>query len=139
LVHRTTKWNDCVDCREGLTMDEKGEFVIRRHHAKRAGLHDDLHLDGESWAIPKLVPTQINRRVLAIKTTFHTPEQARFEGTIPDGSYGAGTCEVVDEGEVVFISSSPTHIFFQLHGNHYTGNYYLRRWEGNKWLLWKKP
>ena len=119
-------------------IDEKGEFVIRLHRAKRAGTHMDLHLDGESWAIPKLMPTQINRRVLAIKTAFHSPEQARFEGTIEEG-YGAGESEVVDEGECVFIDRKPGVVFFQLHGIYYAGNYYLRHWEGNKWLLWRRP
>ena len=117
--------------------DQRGEFVIRRHHAKRAGLHDDLHLDGESWAIPKLMPTQINRRVLAIKTAHHSPEQARFEGTIEEG-YGAGTSEIVDEGECIFISRTPNSIFFQLHGSTYAGNWMLRHWEGAKWLLWRR-
>ena len=122
-----------------MTYDERGTFVIRLHHAKRAGTHHDLHLDGESWAIPKLMPTQINRRVLAIKTAHHTPEQARFSGTIPEGSYGAGESEVVDEGEMIIIDRKPGSIFFQLHGSMYTGNWYLRHWEGNKWLLWHKP
>ena len=121
-----------------MTYDDKGEFVVRLHHAKRAGTHMDLHLDGESWAIPKLMPTQINRRVLAIKTAFHSPEQARFEGTIEEG-YGAGTSEVVDEGKMLMISSSPNHRFFHLFSDTHGGNWYLRHWEGVKWLLWRKP
>ena len=121
-------------------MDEKGEFVIRRHHAKRAGLHDDLHLNGESWAVPKGVPTATSQgKRLTIKTAHHTSEQARFEGTIPEGEYGAGESEVVDEGEMIMISSSPTHRFFQLHGNVYRGNYYLRHWRGDHWLIWHRP
>ena len=119
--------------------DEKGEFVLRLHHAKRAGTHHDLHLNGESWAIPKLIPTQINRRVLAIKTAYHDSEQARFSGTIPDGSYGAGESEVVDEGECIFISRTPDSIFFQLHGNFYKGNHMLRHWRNTHWLLWRRP
>ena len=122
-----------------MTYDDKGEFVVRLHHAKRAGTHHDLHLDGESWAIPKLMPTQINRRVLAIKTAYHDHEQARFEGTIPDGQYGAGESEVVDEGEMIIISSSPNHRFFHLFSDVHGGNWYLRHWEGNKWLLWRRP
>jgi len=114
-------------------------FVIRRHEAKRAGLHWDLHLDGESWAVPKGIPTQINRRVLAIKTTHHTPKEAHFEGEIPAGQYGAGTSEVQDEGEMTMISSGPEHRFFQLRGELFEGNYYLRHWKGNKWLLWRRP
>jgi len=120
--------------------DEKGEFVIRLHQAKRAGVHHDLHLNGESWTVPKGVPTATSQgKRLAIKTTHHTSEQARFEGTIPDGQYGAGTSEVIDEGEYILISSSPNHRFFQLHGSVHTGNCYLRHWKDNLWLCWRRP
>jgi len=113
-------------------------FVIRQHKAERAGLHHDLHLDGESWAVPKGVPMSINRRVLAIKTAYHTPEQARFSGVIEEG-YGKGTCEVIDEGELQIRESTPSHIFFQLRGGVYHGDYHLQHWQGNRWLLWKRP
>ena len=113
------------------------EFVIRLHRAERAGTHHDLHLDGESWAVPKGVPTRINIRVLAIKTAYHTPEQARFTGRI-EKVYGRGVSEVVDDGLLTIISSSPTLVSFQLHGELYRGDYYLRHWKGNKWLLWRR-
>jgi len=122
--------------------DEKGEFVLRLHHAERAGLHFDLHLNGESWALPKGLPSKPGIKHLAIKTTYHTPEQARFEGTIPKGEYGAGTSEVVDEGEMIIIDRRPNSIFFQLHGDTITGNYYLLRtprYGKGTWLLWHKP
>jgi len=119
-------------------LDEKGDFVIRLHHAERAGTHHDLHLNGESWAVPKLVPETWGTRVLAIKTAYHTPEQARFSGTIPKGQYGAGTSEVVDEGELQIIRRTPDTIFFKLLGDTYRGNYYLHHWKGNRWLLWKQ-
>lgn len=114
-------------------------FVIRLHHALRAGTHHDLHLNGESWAVPKLVPTTPGVRVLAIKTTYHSPEEARFEGTIPKGQYGAGESEVIDEGELTTHTRNPESIFFQLRGNVFVGNYCLRHWIGNRWLLWKRP
>lgn len=114
------------------------EFVIRLHHAERAGTHQDLHLDGESWAVPKGVPTRINVRVLAIRTAYHSPEQARFIGRIEEG-YGKGTSEVIDDGEYVMISESDNHRYFNLLGNEYRGGYYLRHWKGNYWLLWRKP
>ena len=120
-------------------MNEKGTFVVRRHEAERAGLHYDLHLDGESFAVRKGVPTTSGTKVLAIKTAYHTPSEARFTGTIPKGQYGAGESEVVDEGELTVIERTPTKIFFNLQGNVYRGNYYLIHWEGNKWLLWKRP
>ncbi|MBU1067130.1 3'-phosphoesterase [Patescibacteria group bacterium] len=119
--------------------DEKGEFVIRIHHAERAGLHYDLHLNGESWAIPKGMPSKPGIKHLAIATAYHSPEQARFEGTIPKGQYGAGTTEIVDEGEYILINQTPSSMFFQLHGDMYTGNYYLRHWKGSHWLLWHQP
>jgi len=120
-------------------MNDKGEFVIRLHHAKRAGVHHDLHLDGESWAVPKLVPTAISQgKRLAIRTAYHSPEQARFSGEIEEG-YGAGTSEVADEGEFTIISSSPKHIFLKLYGNTYRGNYYLRYWRDSHWLIWRRP
>jgi len=121
--------------------DVKGEFTLRLHHAERAGNHFDLHLNGESWAVPKGMPSKPNVRVLAIKTAYHTPEQAHFEGTIPKGQYGAGESEVVDEGEMIMIEDTPTKLFFQLLGNTYRGNYFLiktPRYEKSAWLLMKQ-
>jgi len=115
----------------------RSEFVVRLHHAERAGTHHDLHLDGESYAVPKGVPREPGIRVLAIRTTYHTPEEARFSGEIKSG-YGKGTSEVLDEGEMEMISSDPEHRFFQLRGNIFTGNYYLRHWQDKRWLLWKR-
>jgi bifunctional non-homologous end joining protein LigD len=113
------------------------EFVIRIHHALRAGTHEDLHLDGLSFAVPKGVPLSVGPRHLAIKTTYHTPEQARFEGTIPEGEYGAGETHVLDQGSLEIIEQTPTHIFFKLLGDTYRGNYHLRHWTANNWLIWK--
>ena len=112
------------------------EFVIRQHNAKRAGLHHDLHLNGDSWAVPKLVPKSSGQRVLAIKTAYHDPEERRFEGTIAEG-YGAGTSTVVDEGDLLILWRKPNHVFFQLLGEAFRGAYHLRHWIGDKWLLWK--
>ena len=119
------------------------EFIIREHQADRAGHHYDLHLGTDdtflSWAVPKGVPTQINKRVLAIKTAEHSSEGARFTGTIPKGQYGAGETEVLDEGELEMISHSPSHYFFHIMGDLYRGYYYLRHWKDSKWLLWRRP
>lgn len=121
-----------------IATEDRSWFVIRLHHAERAGTHHDLHLDGESWAVPKLVPTKPGVRVLAIKTAYHSPEQARFTGTIPRGQYGAGESEVIDEGELTIIEQTPDGILFNLQGDVYRGNYYLRHWRDNHWLLWKR-
>lgn len=117
-------------------MNRMDEFVIRRHDAKRAGLHHDLHLNGDSWAVPKLVPKASGPKVLAIQTTHHKPEERHFEGTIAEG-YGAGTCTIDDEGTLQIIERKSNHIFFKLLGETYRGNYHLRHWIGSNWLLWK--
>lgn len=120
--------------------DERATFVVRLHHAERAGTHHDFHLDGESWAIPKGMPTAISQgKRLAVKTAHHSHDEARFEGAIPKGQYGAGTCEVIDEGEVIIIDEYPGHYFFNLQGNLFGGNYCLRHWKDNKWLIWRRP
>lgn len=112
-------------------------FTIRLHIAKRAGRHHDLHLNGDSWAIPKGVPTYRGPKVLAIETPHHSPESRHFEGKIPDGQYGAGTSEVIDEGELQIISRKPGYVFFKLLGSKYRGNYHLKHWHSTRWLLWK--
>ena len=122
-------------------MDEKGTFVIRLHHAERAGTHHDLHLDGESFAIPTGMPKTSGTKVLAIATQYHSPTEARFEGTIPKGQYGAGVSEVIDEGELITMSHTPNKITFQLRGDTYRGNYVLiktPRYSKTAWLLIKQ-
>lgn len=113
------------------------EFVVRRHDADRAGTHHDLHLNGESWAVPKGIPNLHTVKVLAIKTLYHSPEGRRFEGIIPKGQYGAGKSQVIDEGELQIIERKPNYLFFKLLGEVYRGNYHLRHWRDTHWLLWK--
>lgn len=118
------------------------QFVIHEHEAKRAGLHHDLRLQVngvmESWAIPKGVPTSASQgRRLAIKMPDHPLEYASFTGEIKEG-YGAGTVDIWDEGEYVVIQSKPDQRWIQLRGDKVAGNYYIRRWKGNHWLIWKQ-
>jgi bifunctional non-homologous end joining protein LigD len=96
-----------------------------------------LHLDGLSFAVPKGVPTSVGNKVLAISTAYHPSEQARFEGRIPKGQYGAGTTHIVDEGSLEVFKRNLDLIYFQLLGETYRGYYYLKHWKGSQWLLWK--
>ena len=75
-------------------------FVIHKHAATR--LHYDFRLQiGEvmpSWAIPKGPTLDNSLKRLAMQTPDHSMEYRTFEGTIDEGTYGAGSVMIWDEG-----------------------------------------
>lgn len=78
-------------------------FIIQKHDATR--LHYDFRLEAEgvlkSWAVPKGLPARVGDRALAIEVEDHPLDYGGFEGTIPEGNYGAGTVMLWDRGVYV--------------------------------------
>jgi len=111
-------------------MNYSSKFIVIKHEAKKAGLHQDFRfkLSGsnkwDSYAVRKGVPTEVGKKVLAVKTTIHTDKEAQFTGVIKNG-YGAGKLTKVDGGSCVILKITPRHIVLDLKGSKFKGLYHL--------------
>ena len=150
--------------REGGDSAARPVFVIQKHDASR--LHYDLRLelDGvlKSWAVPKGPSLDPADKRLAVMVEDHPLEYAGFEGTIPEGEYGAGTVLLWDQGwwEPDLEAMKPTRaqaskqneavdpaaaladgaLKFVLHGKKLKGSWALAQMKGRgdkNWLLIK--
>jgi bifunctional non-homologous end joining protein LigD len=141
-------------------------FVVQKHRATR--LHYDFRLEMEgvlkSWAIPKGPSLDPADKRLAMQVEDHPVSYFDFEGTIPEGNYGAGTVMVWDVGTWEPLSPQPVKgkyvagtdaeaaamlqkgdLKIRLHGQKLKGDFALihikgRRpgSKGTEWLLIKK-
>jgi DNA ligase D-like protein (predicted 3'-phosphoesterase) len=121
-------------------------YVIQKHHASH--LHYDLRLemDGvlKSWAMPKEPPLNEKTRRLAVMTEDHPLDYANFEGTIPEGQYGAGRVEIWDSGTFDLEEEGEGKFIVNIQGRRIEGRHALirlkpsPRFQGvNNWLFFK--
>jgi bifunctional non-homologous end joining protein LigD len=121
-------------------------FVIHEHHATR--LHFDLRLeiDGvlKSWAVPKGVSMNPSEKRLAVAVPDHSLGYINFEGTLAEGTYGAGEVRVWDKGEFETESDAADglrqgKLVFTFHGAKLKGEFTLvKMWNQEKnWLVIK--
>jgi bifunctional non-homologous end joining protein LigD len=141
-------------------------FVVQRHRATR--LHYDFRLEMEgvlkSWAVPKGPSLDPADKRLAMQVEDHPVSYFDFEGTIPEGNYGAGSVMVWDVGSWEPLSPEAVNgkylpgteaeaatmlkkgdLKFRLHGKRLKGDFALVHMKGrrpgskgNEWLMIKK-
>ncbi|MFB3737771.1 MAG: non-homologous end-joining DNA ligase [Candidatus Velamenicoccus archaeovorus] len=112
-------------------------FVIQKHRATR--LHYDLRLERDgalpSWAVPRGLPIRFGDRRLAVRTEDHPLEYGSFEGTIPEGHYGAGEVRIFDDGTYEPVEWTDTKVSFRLRGRRYPGLEYHLVKTRTDWLV----
>ena len=135
-------------------------FVVQKHDA--SSLHYDFRLQMEgvlkSWAVPKGPSLNPADKRLAMFVEDHPFDYRKFEGSIPEGNYGAGTVIVWDEGTYELLDGEGLSVKEQekkllqdlergslkikLSGKKLQGAFALfqvkRDAEGKQWLLVKK-
>ncbi len=132
-------------------------FVVQKHAARNLHYDFRLELDGvlKSWAVPKGPSMDPAVKRLAMEVEDHPIEYRTFEGTIPEGNYGAGEVIVWDEGtyqspetadpkeeaELLRRGFQNGNLKFVLDGQKLKGGFALIRTGRagkNSWLLIKK-
>lgn len=133
------------------------KFVVHKHFATRLHFDLRLELDGvlKSWAVPKGPAMNPKDKKLAVMVEDHPFDYKDFEGTIPEGNYGAGKVYIWDSGTYHALDTTDKqksslilkdglekgHMTFILSGKKLKGEFALVRLKKaspKDWLLIKK-
>ncbi len=144
---------------QGVIKKSKEEliFVVQKHAASQLHYDFRLEMNGvlKSWAIPKGPSMNSEEKRLAIMVEDHPYSYKDFEGTIPEGNYGAGNVIVWDNGTYSLAGEQKTesvedqfnsglqngHLSFILDGKKLKGEFALVKLkikQKDAWLLIKK-
>ena len=124
--------------------DKRLIYVVQKHQASH--LHYDFRLEMggvlKSWAVPKGPPAVSGIKRLAMQVEDHPLEYSSFEGTIPEGEYGAGKVEIWDRGYYHPEEINRDLMIFEMQGGKLKGRYVLvrlksRKSTGKEWLLFR--
>jgi len=74
---------------------------------------------------------------LAVAVDDHALDYIDFEGTIPEGEYGAGNVAIWDEGTFDLTRRTEKTIALVFHGRILEGDYRLIRTKDKNWLIFK--
>lgn len=150
------KTSEPVGDSRAKTDNSQSLFVIQKHDASHLHYDFRIEVDGvlKSWAVPKGPSLDPEQKRLAMMVEDHPYSYRDFEGTIPEGSYGAGEVIVWDTGTYTvddlnkedretYIRTGIKHgkIAFVLHGHKLQGRFALVKMHGkedNAWLLIKE-
>ena len=123
-------------------------FVVQLHHARSRHFDFRLQVDNtlRSWAVPKGPSMDPDCKRLAVEVEDHPLDYGTFEGTIPQGHYGAGNVRIWDEGHWsthgdAHAALNAGHLHFDLRGRRLKGAWSLvrtrSRGKTSQWLLIK--
>ena len=147
-AYRTKRSADRTPEPFGSHVTSNGRQFVVQHHAARH-LHYDLRLEMDgvlrSWAVPKGPSPNPQDKRLAVHVEDHPLDYADFEGSIPEGNYGAGAVIVWDRGQWIPLNDpveglAKGKLLFELRGYKLRGKWTLVKTKRSEkdWLLIKE-